>query len=170
MFFQDEARLGQQGTLTKIWARRGSRPSVVRQNGRKSVWVFGAVEPATGWSTAMVALQANTESMQAFLDTIGAKLRPREQGVMILDGAGWHRSKKLRWPKRLRPLYLPPYSPDLNAIERLWLWLRLHCWSNRCYTGELELMQVAIASHRRLTREVIKSVCAVSWLTPELLV
>lgn len=51
--FQGEARFGQQGTLTAVWAVEGSRPTVVRQNGRKSIWAFAVVEPATGWSSAL---------------------------------------------------------------------------------------------------------------------
>jgi transposase len=46
LWFQDEARFGQQGTLTAVWAIKGSRPTVVRQNGRKSIWVFAADEQA----------------------------------------------------------------------------------------------------------------------------
>lgn len=167
MLFQDEARFGQQGTLTHVWARRGSRPTVTRQNGRKSVWVFAAVEPATGWSTAMVSRSANTEAMQVFLDIVASKLGPREHAVMVLDGAGWHTSKGLRWPPRITPLHLPPYSPELNCVERMWLWLREHQWGNRCYATEDDLIRAAFEGHRALDRATIRSVCRSAWITPE---
>lgn len=167
VLFQDEARFGQQGTLTRVWARRGSRPTVVRQNGRKSVWVFGAVEPATGWSYAMISRHADTDAMQVFLDVVSAKIGRREHTVMVLDGAGWHRSKALRWPRNITPLYLPPYSPELNCVERLWLWLREHHWSNRCYETEHDLVVAAIKAHGSLDRATIRSVCRTAWLTPE---
>ncbi len=96
VLFQDAARFGQQGTLSTVWASTGSRPSVIRQNGRKSIRVFAAIEPATGWSTAMTLRHANTGSMQDFLDHVGSRIRPREHAVMILDGAGWHHAKRLR--------------------------------------------------------------------------
>lgn len=38
---------------------------------------------------------------------------------MVLDNATWHKVKSLEWG-RFEPMYLPPYSPDLNPIERLW--------------------------------------------------
>jgi transposase len=164
---QDEARFGQQGTLTHVWARRGSRPTVERQNGRKSVWVFAAVEPATGWSTAMVSRSANTEAMQVFLDITAAKIAPREHAVMVLDGAGWHRAKELRWPRNITPLYLPAYSPELNCVERVWLWLREHQWSNRSYITEDDLIRAAIEGHRALDRATVRSLCTTAWLTPE---
>jgi hypothetical protein len=74
IWFQDEVRFGQQGTLTAVWAIKGSRPTVVRQNGRKSLWVFAAVEPATGWSLAVPFRDVNTATMQAFLDAAASKL------------------------------------------------------------------------------------------------
>ena len=83
------------------------------------MWVFAAVEPATGWSVAMVSRSANTEAMQEVLDITAARLGPREHAVMVLDGAGWHVAKGLRWPKRVTPLYVPPYSPELNCVARL---------------------------------------------------
>ena len=48
VWFQDEARVGQQETLTRRWARRGSRPTVVKQTEYEWVYLFGAVNPVTG--------------------------------------------------------------------------------------------------------------------------
>ena len=167
VWFQDEARFGQQGTLTAVWAIKGSRPTVVRQNGRKSIWVFAAVEPATGWSLAMPFRDVNTATMQAFLDAAASKLHRREHAVMILDGAGWHSAHKLRWPRRITPLFLPPYSPELNPVERLWHWLREQHWSNRTYADEQALVEEAIRSHRALRGKDIRSICRTRWITPE---
>ena len=49
-WWQDEARVGQQGTLTRIWARRGSRPRAVRDHHFTSAHLFGAACPARGWT------------------------------------------------------------------------------------------------------------------------
>jgi transposase len=166
VLFQDEARFGQQGTLTRVWAQRGSRPTIIRQNGRRSIWVFGVVEPSAGWSKVMAARSADTEKMQSFLDLVAAHIGPREHAVMILDRAGWHQSRKLRWPRRITPLFLPPYSPELNPVERLRLWLREHHWSNRIYADETALMQAALAAHRAMKPDIIRSVCRAKWITP----
>jgi hypothetical protein len=48
IFFQDEARVGQQGTLTRVWAQRGSRPRAIKQTEYKWVYLWAAVEPASG--------------------------------------------------------------------------------------------------------------------------
>ena len=154
-------------TLTAVWAIKGSRPTVVRQNGRKSIWVFTAVEPATGWLLAMPFRDVNTATMQAFLDAAASKLHCREHAVMILDGAGWHRAHKLRWPRRITPLFLSPYSPELNPVERLWPRLREHHWSNRTYADEQALVEEAVRSHRTLRRKDVRSICRTRWITPE---
>jgi transposase len=44
-----------------------------------------------------------------------------------MDRSGWHIAKNLAIPVHLTPLFLPPYSPGLNAIERVWLCLRERC-------------------------------------------
>ena len=59
-WFQDEARVGQQGTLTAVWAERGSRPAAVKQTEYEWVYLYAAVSPATGASSAMLAPSVNT--------------------------------------------------------------------------------------------------------------
>ena len=53
VWFMDEARFGQQGTITDLWARTGSRPRAVRQTRYEWVYLYTAVEPATGESAAL---------------------------------------------------------------------------------------------------------------------
>ena len=53
-YFQDEARCGQKGTITRVWARRGSRPRAVRQTGFTSLYVLAAVCAATGAMSAVI--------------------------------------------------------------------------------------------------------------------
>jgi transposase len=169
VLLMDEARLGQQGTLTSVWAERGTRPVVERQNGRKSVWVFGAVEPLTGSSVSMVASKANAFSMREFLRGVSRELVRGDHAVLVLDGAGWHRSKELRWPANVTPLFLPPYSPELNAIERLWLSMRQHHWSNRSYAAIGDIVLAAVQDLAKVDKATLRSVCRTDWVTRELL-
>jgi len=85
--------------------------------------------------------------------------------VMVLDRAGWHTAKQLKWPNRMTSLFLPPYSPELNPAERLWLWFREHHWSNRVYPDEPSLIHEAKRSHRQLRRAEVRSICATRWVT-----
>ncbi|MFM7185424.1 MAG: transposase [Planctomycetota bacterium] len=86
----------------------------MRQNGRKSIWVFGIVDPAAGWSMVSPHCEANTATMEQFLNAAAKKLGTRQHAVMVLDRAGWHTAKHLTWPRRITPLFLPPYSPALR--------------------------------------------------------
>ena len=70
-WFQDESRFGQQGTLTRVWAKRGSRPTAVRQTEYQWVWLYGAVNPQTGESMGMVATATDTEMFNVYLDMLG---------------------------------------------------------------------------------------------------
>jgi len=117
---QDEARIGQQGTLTRVWGERGSRPSAVRQSEYEWAYLFAAVNPLTGASSALIAPTVNTQYMNRHLAFIGREAGPGVHVVLVLDQAGWHVAKALKVPKNVTLLHLPPYSPELNGSERIW--------------------------------------------------
>ena len=106
-FVQDEARIGQQGTLTRVWARTGSRPTAVRQTEYEWVYLWAAVEPASGAAVAMVTPTVNTALMSTFLAGLSSTLAPDEHAVLVLDNAGWHAAKALRVPDNVTLLFLP---------------------------------------------------------------
>jgi transposase len=164
VFFMDEARLGQQGTITDVWAKRGSRPAVVRQTRYEWVYLYAAVEPATGESAALLAPYANTGTMNAFLKILDSERKNAEQIVLIMDGAGWHKSKKLELPEGITVLLLPPYSPELNPMENLWHYMRSHYLSNRAYEDYDALLAAGADAYRKLTAELLKTVCACPYL------
>ena len=163
-FVQDEARVGQQGTLTRVWARTGSRPAVVKQTEYQWVYLWAAVEPATGESVAMITPTVNTELMNTFLRGLSGTLAADEHGVLVLDNAGWHVAKALRVPQNLTLLFLPAYSPELNPTERLWQYLRSHQLSNRVFEDYDDLLRATDQAWMTLDQETIRSVCACSWI------
>ena len=162
VFFQDEARFGQQGTLTNVWAKTGSRPTAVRQTAYQYTWVFAAVCPETGISEGLISPHLNTTSVNAFLNQFSKRLAVDEQAVMLWDGAGFHRGKQLKMPGNITPVTLPAYSPELNPIENLWHYLKSHHWSNRAYAdaGELEAAVMAAWHRSVLNTELMKTVCS----------
>lgn len=161
---QDEARIGQQGTLTRIWARTGSRPSAVRQTEYEWVYLWAAVEPATGASVAMITPTVDTGLMRQFLSGLSGTLAPDEHAVLVLDQAGWHVARALEVPDNVTLLFLPPYSPELNPAERLWAWLRSHRLANRVYADYQELLSATDRAWLALDADTIKSVCACPWI------
>lgn len=166
VFFQDESRFGQQGTLTNVWARRGTRPTAVRQTEYQYLWVLGAVCPQTGHAEGLLSPWLNTDVVNIFLEQFSQTLSPDEHAVMIWDGAGMHTSARLRTPTNLTLVPLPPYSPELNPIENLWHYLKSHFWSNRAYADYAELEEAAVEAWQRaaLDPELMKTVCAAPYL------
>lgn len=71
--------------------------------------------------------------MQAWLDTFAATLAPGTHVALVLDQAGWHGAKALKVPESVSLIPLPAYSPELNPIERLWLYLRERYLSHRLF-------------------------------------
>ena len=163
----DEARFGQQGTTTRIWAATGSRPTAVKQTRYEWVYLYAAVEPATGESVALQAPQVNIGTMNVFLKMLGQELGPLDHAVLIMDQAGWHKSRALLLPENISVLLLPPYSPELNPVERLWAYLRGHYLSNRVFEDYKHLLDAGAQAWQRLTPERLRSVCACPYLTHE---
>ena len=161
----DEARFGQQGTTTRVWAKKGSRPTAAKQTRYEWLYFYAAVEPLTGENIALQAPDVNTETMSVFLQMISKDLNPNDHAVLIMDQAGWHRSKQLKVPANITILFLPPYSPELNPIERLWGFMRSHYLSNRVYENYKHLLRASAEAWRELTPKVLKSVCACDYTT-----
>jgi hypothetical protein len=88
VWFQDEARIGQQGTLTTVWAEKGSRPTAVKQTEYEWVYLFAAVNPVSGESSAIICPYANTGYMNAHLQFISQEAGKDVHVVLVLDQAG----------------------------------------------------------------------------------
>ena len=112
--WQDEARVGQQGSLTYVGAQTGSRPLASRDQRYQGTAIFGAVCPARGVGAALILPHVNIEAMNLHLAEISTQIAPGAHAVVTLDGAGWHQQGgKLRIPNNISLVPLPPYSPEL---------------------------------------------------------
>jgi DDE superfamily endonuclease len=70
---------------------------------------------------ALVMTRLDTAATNLFLAELGQAVAPGAHGIVPMDKAGWHTSGDLVVPENLSLVFLPPYSPELNPIERLWL-------------------------------------------------
>lgn len=124
IWFQDEARVGQKGTLTRLWARIGSRPRAPRDTRYEWAYIFGAVCPERATGVGLVMPYADSEAMNLHLQAIGQAITPGAHGLLVLDGAGWHTGDIVQPPDNITLLCLPPYAPELNPVENVWEYLR----------------------------------------------
>ena len=116
--------LARQGTLTRIWAERGTRPRAPRDTRYIWSYIFGAVCPERAEAAALIMPHADTQAMSAHLAEIAKTVASGAHALLILDGAGWHGSAELEVPDNITLLKLPPYSPELNPMENVWAYLR----------------------------------------------
>jgi hypothetical protein len=136
LWFQDEARVGQKGTLAYLWAPRGSRPAAVRDNRHDSAYLFGAVCPARAVGAAIIMPVVNSEAMAEHLQEISMQVSCDAHAILLCDSAGWHqKGKRLSIPENITLLPLPAYSPELNPMENIWAYLRANKLSMRIWNS-----------------------------------
>jgi transposase len=83
--------------------------------------------------------------------------------VMVMEGAGWHRSNNLKAPANLSLLKLPPYAPELNPIEHVWDELREKFFHNQVFKS-LKALEDQLSMALRHLEENPKTVASiVSW-------
>ncbi len=115
------------------------------------LYVVSFVEPQTGetfWLVLpTVSIRSFQQALAAFAQHLGAG--PDHQVVLVLDQAGWHRSRQLVVPEGLHLVFLPGYSPELQPAERLWS-LVDEPIANRVFATLDELADVLVARCQRL--------------------
>jgi hypothetical protein len=166
IWFQDEARVGQQGTLTRVWARRGSRPPAPRDQRHRWAYIFGAVCPARATGAALVLPTVNSELMNLHLAEISQTVATGAHAILVLDGAGWHQSGgRLSVPDNITLLPLPPYAPELNPVENVWEFLRANSLSHTVWDTVDEIVDACCDAWNTLIRnpELITSIASRTW-------
>ena len=134
VWFQDEARIGEKNNRAKIWAPVGERPVVSADMGYQVGYLLGAICPESGKAVGLVMPCANAITTQMLLDCISEEITDQAHGVIIMDCATWHTTKKLKIPDNMTIIFLPPYCPELNPIEQVWDFLRENYLSNRIFS------------------------------------
>jgi transposase len=127
--FTDEARFGRINRARPCWAPIGIRPGVAAQLIREYIYLFGAVSPKEGTCTYLIMPSANLECFEAFLAVLARKFA-RQDILLVLDGAPYHRRGRLAVPDNITLSYLPPHSPELNPKENLWDEIREKIFKN----------------------------------------
>ncbi|MDR0352300.1 MAG: IS630 family transposase [Opitutaceae bacterium] len=130
--FEDEGRFRRISDLRSCRAPFPQRPLVPRRVVRQSLYVFEAVAPLEGKLFWSIEGKGNTDAMGRFLLTL-LEANPGRRMVLFVDGAGWHRAKRLPVPQRLRLELLPPCTPECNPVEQLWEELREKWTGNRLF-------------------------------------
>jgi hypothetical protein len=185
IWFGDEARVGQQGTLTRVWARLtqgsvgrspmewsdegrcGTRPRGPRGRGFEAAYLFGAVCPERQTGAAIVMPAVNVEAMNEHLAVISQRVSVGAIAVLVLDNAGWHTSPRLTLPDNIVLLPLPSYAPELNPVETIWEFLRGNWLSFGAWPSYKAIVDACCEAWNKLMGmpEQIASITRRSWAT-----
>ena len=124
------------------------------------------MRPATGKDFTLVLPSVNAAVMDLFLEHFAATLPKNVHAVMVLDGAGWHDERALCVPNNVTLVTLPPYSPELNPVERVWLYLRERFLSMRILGDTEAIIDACCTAWIALTREPdrLRSLCNYPWI------
>jgi len=144
------ARVGQKNGITRQWAPKGSRPRQPKDQRYTALYIFGAVCPQRDIGAALVMPYADTKAMQLHLEEISRNVAKGAHAIVVMDGAGWHTTGKLKIPDNISPLVLPPYSPELNPVENVWQYLRQNWLSNRVFKDYDHLLDAACKAWNNL--------------------
>ena len=166
VWFQDEARFGQQNTTTRLWAETGSRPRAVKQQQFEYAHVFGAVCPATGATEALICPIMNMDAMREHLALISKRTGRSRHAVLIVDGASWHQPYLAKEFDNITMLKLPPYSPELNPMEQVWQWLRQHELANKCFKNYEDIVTQCSQAWNTFIEDTarVKKLCWRNWI------
>ena len=162
LFSQDESRFG----LLPIQRRRitlpGVKPISPVQFQFESYYLYGAAEPRTGESFFLELPNLNAQCFQIYLDEF-SKAYADSFNVMLLDRGKFHRAKSLKIPHNIALVFLPPYSPELNPIERLWEAIKAEI-ANELYPTMEALVEKVASVLNSYTKEIIQSLTSYPYL------
>jgi transposase len=98
--------------------------------------------------------------MNLYLKELSTNLkRLGKEAVVIMDGAGWHKSKDLEVPDNITIEILPPYCPELNPVERLWKYVKDHTIKNRVFNNLKDLEDTVCDFMRNLSCVEVVGIC-----------
>lgn len=121
LWFADESRYGLLPNLRRVWTLKGLRPHKRWQSKYQWSYCYGALDPVDGQTVFLQTPSVNMDWTEAFLKQIQSQY-PDNEHIVVWDGAGFHPkdSSHEQIPEGMHIVTLPPYSPELNPIEKLW--------------------------------------------------
>jgi transposase len=147
----DECHFQQHGSSLAAWFPKDEKDPVVRHEPtRKKIGIIGAVKVENGMLVAIEEDKFNAPTIEAFFSELVKHRQDGKTMVVVLDNARFHHAKALScWLEEHSGTFtldfLPPYSPNLNNIERVWKLLRRHCTHNQYFEHLEDLRQAVFA-------------------------
>jgi hypothetical protein len=138
---------------------------MVKDQRYRSAYILGAVCPARDTGAAIVLTHVSVAAMNLLLEEVAAQLPTGTHAVMLIDYSEWHIANDLRVSPNITLVHLPPYSPELNAIEKVWQYLRDRYLSARLFSGTRAIVDACCEAWNKLIAETgrIQSLTDFEW-------
>jgi transposase len=153
LIFMDEATFRMVPTLTRIWAKKGSKPMIPTHDDKRKVVITGGTNPVSGKTHFYLSESASQEAALAFVKQMRRRY-PDMEMVILLDGAPSHKANILKeyaeQDKKIHLKPLPKYAPKLNIQEDIWKWLRKRITHNFLFDGPKSLSKAIRDGYRYL--------------------
>lgn len=170
MLYEDECSMSNTATVSYQWGIKGQQPIVeCKQRQRERQTVFGSYNYGSGQITVSFAERGNSITFKKHLKKVLSTYPEAEKIIMVLDNVRYHHAKRVKlWlikHPRLELFFLPPYSPDLNAVERAWWYMRKKITNNR-YMMTLKERKIEfwkMFSHFQKPNDELKKVCEINY-------
>lgn len=152
--------------MTRLWARKGTRPRVIRQQQYENAYIYGAVCPERDLGIALVLPNVNIQGMQLHLAEISKQTPSGHHAVVVLDQAAWHTSQKINIFSNVSLISLPAASPELNPQEQVWQWLRDRELANRCFKNYEDIVDACCKAWNNFisVKDRVKQLCNRDWI------
>ena len=146
ILFIDGVHPTQANKISYGWIRKGQKKAVKTTGSRTRLNIMGALNLKALTSPLICEYKTiNEYNVSLFFNEIRKVYPDYNQKIhVILDGAGYHRSQLVKdWAEvvNIRLHYLPPYSPNLNPIERMWKLMNEHARNNRYFSSTREFRE-----------------------------
>lgn len=147
LWFLDECHFQQHGSRLAAWFPSDEKDPIVKHAPvRNKVGIIGAIRANDGKLIAREEQKFNAQTTESFLDELVKHRDGNKTMIVVLDNARFHHARALYgWREDhsecFRLDFLPPYSPDLNPIERVWKMTRRFCTHNQYFEHIDELRQ-----------------------------
>jgi transposase len=140
----------------------GIKPECQFQQVFKSTYLYGAFSALNGDMFCLELPFCDSNNFQIYLNEF-AEQNKNEFKIMVLDNGAFHKSKTLKIPKNIALLFLPPYSPQLNPAEKIWLTLKRD-FTNRLFSSLGQLSDFITQALKKITQQNVKSICSFEYI------
>jgi transposase len=160
---QDESRFGLFTKNGRGLTAKGIKPICPYQQKFSNTYLYGAFSPITGDSFLTDMPNCNSECFQIFLNEF-SMYNPKEFKIIVLDNGAFHKAKTIIIPDNIKLIFLPPYSPELNPAETVWLNIKRIIINKTFKT--LEELQKCLHEfiQEKMDCNWVKSICAYKYL------